>query len=73
MAGRGTLSYTLDASAHVSASITDLTGQLVAVLKDESEQAGSHSIDLARSLPAGMYFAQVTVNGEAHTRKFVVE
>ena len=73
MAGHGTLSYTLDAPAIVNSSITDITGKQIAVLKDEKEQAGNYDIEITRSLPAGMYFARVNVNGENYTKKFVVE
>jgi hypothetical protein len=73
MAGHGTLSYTLDAVAMVNASITDITGKQVATLKGEKEQAGNYNVDITKTLPAGMYFAKVTVNGENYTKKFVVE
>jgi hypothetical protein len=75
MAGKGTLAYTLTTSSTVNASITDITGKEIAVLKDEKEQAGKYSIDLGTKtgLSSGMYFARVSVNGETYTKKFVVE
>ena len=73
MAGKGTLAYTLDAAAMVNATISDITGKEIAVLKEEHEQAGSYNVDIAKTLPAGMYFAKLTVNGESYTKKFVVE
>jgi len=73
MEGRGTLAYTLDAPATVNASIADITGKEVAVLKNENEQSGSYNVDIPSSLPAGMYFASLNVNGQVTTRKFVVE
>ena len=75
MAGRGTLTYTLKAPATVNATIVDITGKEIAVLKEEKEQAGTYNIDLGdkKVLPAGMYFARVTVDGETYTKKFVVE
>jgi hypothetical protein len=75
MAGRGTLAYMLTTSATVHASIIDITGQEVAVLKDEKEQAGNYNIDLGGevALSAGIYFARVSVNGETYTKKFVVK
>jgi len=73
MEGRGTVAYTLSAPASVNASITDITGKEVAVIKDENEQSGNYNVDITKSLPAGMYFATLTVNGETHTKKFVVE
>jgi hypothetical protein len=73
MAGRGTLTYTLDAPATVNATIVDITGKQIAELKDEKEQAGNYNVDISQSLSAGMYFAKVTVNGNSYTKKFVVE
>jgi hypothetical protein len=75
MGSKGTINYTLNAPATVHASVTDITGKEIATLKDDKEQAGKYSIDLGekQSLSAGMYFARVTVNGDAYTKKFVVE
>lgn len=75
MAGRGTLTYTLNAPATVNAIIIDITGKAIATLKDDKEQAGTYNVDLGdkQTLSAGMYFAKVTVNGETYTKKFVVE
>ncbi len=75
MAGKGTISYTLNAPAVVNATIVDITGKEVAALKDEKEQAGNYNIDMGdkRTLSAGMYFARVSVDGETYTKKFVVE
>lgn len=75
MAGRGTLTYTLKKSATVNATIVDITGKEIAVLKEEKEQAGTYNVDLGdkKALSSGMYFARVTVDGETYTKKFVVE
>jgi hypothetical protein len=71
----GTLAYTLTDPSTVTASVIDITGKEVASLKDEKEQAGSYKMNLGqgKSLSAGMYFAKMTVNGTAYTKKFVVE
>jgi len=71
----GTLAYTLTDPSTVTASVVDITGKEVASLKNEQEQAGSYKIDLGqgKSLSSGMYFAKITVNGTAYTKKFVVE
>ena len=75
MTSKGSISYVLSAPATVSASISDITGKEIAVLKNEKEQMGSYSIDIpnVKTMSAGMYFATITVNGEAHTKKFVIE
>jgi hypothetical protein len=73
MAGKGTLAYTLDATAMVNATITDITGKEVAVLKDENEQSGNYDVNITESLPPGMYFAKLTVDGQSYIKKFVVE
>ena len=75
MAGRGTISYTLSEPAMVNATVTDITGKEISVLKDEKEQSGNYSMDITngKTLSAGMYFAKLTVNGQQYTKKFVVE
>jgi hypothetical protein len=75
MAGRGAISYTLAESAQVNATVTDITGNVISVLKDEKEQSGNYSMDITngKTLSAGMYFAKLTVNGQQYTKKFVVE
>ena len=73
MAGKGTLSYSLAGPAMVNATITDITGKEIAVLKEENEQAGNYSVDITKTLPAGMYFAKLSVDGQSFTKKFVVE
>lgn len=75
MAGKGTISYTLSAPATVNASILDITGKVIAELKNEKEQAGNYNLDLGagNGLSAGLYFARISVNGELHTKKFVIE
>jgi hypothetical protein len=75
MTNSGTLSYTLTDAATVNASILDITGKEIATLKNEKESAGNYNINMGqeKALSAGMYFARVSVNGEAYTKKFVVE
>ena len=75
MSVMGTIAYTLESAATVKASVTDITGKEVAMLKNEKQQAGTYNVDLGTktALPAGMYFARVSVNGETFTKKFVVE
>ena len=75
LSNKGSISYILSAPATVSASISDIMGKEIAVLKNEKEQTGSYSIDIpnVKTMSAGMYFATVTVNGEAHTKKFIIQ
>ena len=74
MSDKGTISYTLESAATVNASILDITGKEIAVLKDEKESAGTYNVSIGnKALSAGMYFAKVAVNGETYTKKFVVQ
>jgi hypothetical protein len=73
MSDMGTISYTISGPSTVNASIVDITGKQIAMLKDENEQAGDYNVTIGKTLSSGMYFAKVNVNGTTYTKKFVVE
>jgi hypothetical protein len=61
MSDMGTIMYTLDNAAMVKASIVDITGNEVAVLKEEKNQAGTYNIDMgSKALAKGIYFARLS-------------
>ena len=74
MSDMGTIMYTLDNAAMVKASIVDITGNEVAVLKEEKNQAGTYNVDMgSKALAKGIYFARLSVDGSNYTKKFIVE
>jgi hypothetical protein len=74
MSDVGTLSYTLTDWATVKASIMDITGNEVAVLKEEKDGAGTYTMDMGqKGLAKGIYFARLNVDGTNYTKKFVVD
>jgi hypothetical protein len=72
--GTGALMYTLDNSAKVSATVIDVTGKEVAVLSEENQAKGTHTITIGNneSFAKGIYFARLNINGKTYTKKFVV-
>lgn len=74
MSDMGTIMYTLADAATVKATIVDITGSEVAVLKEEKNQAGTYTMDMGpKALAKGIYFARLNVNGASYTKKFVVQ
>jgi pregnancy-associated plasma protein-A len=66
------LRFSLPASAHVQLRVYDVAGHLVANVVDAAMPAGDHSAPFrAGSLPAGMYFASLRVNGTTFTRSLM--
>ncbi len=69
-----TLRYRLGASARVSLEIFDVSGRCVAQLAHGAwQRPGWHRVPWdARGLTAGLYFARLTVDGEAYSRRMVL-
>jgi hypothetical protein len=74
-----TIAYAIDAQAHVSLKIYDVSGRLVRILVDETKGAGqSHSVrwdgtdDLGQALPSGIYFCQFVAKEISQTRKVIL-
>lgn len=64
------IAFTLPADAKTRVEVTDLLGQVVAVLADEVMQAGNHSVEFrAGSLPSGTYLYRISSGGQSLTRK----
>jgi hypothetical protein len=70
----GTISYKLDKAASIKATVVDVTGKEIAVLREEKQTAGTYNVDMGgQQLSAGIYFARLSVDGSTTTRKFIVE
>ena len=69
-----TITFNLEKAAHTSLSVYDLTGKQVAVLVNETLQAGIHKTTFnANSLPAGVYTLKLQYNGKVEVKKVVKE
>ena len=75
MSDLGTIAYKLVNTSNVKATIIDITGKEIAVLKEEKQVAGSYTVDMGKQtdLVKGIYFARVTVDGFNYTKKFVIQ
>jgi hypothetical protein len=74
MNGNGKIVYSLEGNAVVKASVTDVTGKVVAELSQEHQTEGVHEITIGNNdhLSKGIYFANLSVNGVVYTKKFIV-
>lgn len=74
MNNNGKLVYTLKSQAAVEATVVDVTGKLVAQMRNENEEPGAHEINIGSGakLSSGIYFARLSVNGIVYTKKFIV-
>ena len=71
--GTTTMSFTLTKSTKVNLGVFTLDGKEVANVAQGTLSQGQHSYTLdVSSLPAGLYFYRLFVNGEAITRELVV-
>lgn len=60
-------------SGFVSLKVFDITGREAAILVDEEMNAGIYNIDFnASSLPSGVYFYRMTVDGFTDTKKMIL-
>jgi hypothetical protein len=77
-AARGTIAYELAARGPVALRIYDVTGRLVARLADGIEEAGAHELawdgrgEHGTPLASGVYFVQLTANGEVQSEKILI-
>jgi len=68
-----TISYTLKENASVRLTVYDRLGREVKVLVDESQSAGTHTVDFNGSnLPSGMYFYRIKANEKTEVRKMIL-
>ncbi|HEU4717354.1 MAG TPA: PQQ-dependent sugar dehydrogenase [Bacteroidia bacterium] len=74
-AGAATLSYRLAQPGDVKITLCDIFGKEIAVLADESENDGTHSLTIDAQqlhLPAGTYIVRIDENGFRQTLKLVI-
>jgi hypothetical protein len=73
-----TIEYSLPARCHVRLEIYDITGRLVAVLRDEIEDAGIHKLTWdgragnGRTVSSGVYFCRLKAGKNTISRKLVL-
>ncbi|MBD3237379.1 MAG: T9SS type A sorting domain-containing protein [Candidatus Eisenbacteria bacterium] len=72
--GETSLRYRLSAQARVDLEVFDVAGRRVAnLVQNEAQRPGWHRVSwVAQSLPAGLYFSRLRVDGTPYTRKLVV-
>jgi hypothetical protein len=67
------ISYNLAVSANVTLKVFTVTGEEVATLVSESQNAGTHTISFnAASLPSGLYFYRLDADNFTATRKMLL-
>jgi hypothetical protein len=68
------IEYALPAGGRVSLVVFNALGQTVAQLADEQQGAGVHTVTFepASSLPTGMYFYRMSVNGHSLTKAMLL-
>ncbi len=67
------LSFSLPAAEHITLKIYDATGALVTELIDGWRNVGVHEVTFdASGLTSGVYFAQVTFDGQSHVQKLML-
>lgn len=65
------INYSLPISGKVSLKVYDLLGREVAVLVDQAQESGSHSVKMdASALNSGIYFYTLSVYGENGAQQF---
>ena len=72
-AGASTITYTIPEAADVRVSVYDALGRQVAVLVDETRQAGTHTVAFDdASLPAGTYVYQIVAGAYTEAQRLVL-
>jgi hypothetical protein len=68
------IEYALPASGYVNLAVFNTLGQTIAILVNEVQSAGMHrvSFEAGTSVPSGVYFYRVTVNGQTSTRSMLL-
>lgn len=74
---RTTISFRLEEAAHCQLTVFDVRGRQVASLLDEDRAAGEHQAawlgqsDTGQTMPSGLYFARLKLQGENRQKSFV--
>lgn len=68
-----TIDYAIAERCHVLVTVYNTSGQTVAVLVDEMQRPGGHSVTWdAHDMPSGLYFLRITARGQIKTRKMTL-
>ncbi|MBN1561938.1 T9SS type A sorting domain-containing protein [candidate division KSB1 bacterium] len=68
-----TISYSLPRAGHVTLKIYDIRGREILIVRDEYQQAGSHSAHLTSELSSGIYFYTLRIGGcRTASKKMIV-
>lgn len=65
------ISYTLPASCHVRLTVYDVSGRQAAIVVDEVQECGDHSVR-AEGLNTGVYFCRLQACGKVRTARIVL-
>lgn len=72
--GNTVINYELLQSGNVTFEVLDITGKVVYTSNEGNQGAGTYQVELDTELfNAGIYTYTLTVNGEQHTKKMIVE
>jgi hypothetical protein len=67
------ISWNLKEAAHVSLKVYDILGNEIAVLVNETKEAGRHAVEFkASNLPSGVYLYRIEVGPFTETRKMIL-
>jgi hypothetical protein len=67
------ITYSVDSPRSIVLTVYDLLGREVALLVDEEQEAGTHSITWnANGIPSGVYFYRLTAGPTVLTRSMVL-
>jgi len=69
------LSYNLNQQADVTIEVFNLVGQKVSTLANEKQPAGEHQLQLGDAInrTKGVYFVRLSIDGQALTKKVIVQ
>lgn len=68
-----TIDYTIGKSGHVKLEILNSLGQVVAVLANEAQSAGTQRVNFtAKNLPSGVYYYKLTAGNFVQTKKMIL-
>lgn len=70
--GYRSISYTIPTKTHVSITLYDITGRVVAVLQDGIQSPGKYEATIAPELVAGVYFCKFKAGEFNKTKKIVL-
>ena len=67
------INYTLENKGHIKLSVYDISGREIAILINEEQAAGEHSMTFdASPLSSGIYYYQIKAGSEELTRKMIL-